>query len=116
MMHTPAVLFMDEPTVGLDPAARRTVWEHVRELQASTGTTMFITTHYMEEADEICDRIALIHQGRIQRTGTPSELKAELGPEATLDDVFSTLTGADLNSGGAYREVQRTRRSARQHG
>src|SRR5262249_51364385 len=115
MMHKPAGLFMDEPTVGLDPAARRTVWEHVRELRQSTKTTMFITTHYMEEADEICDRIALIHQGRIQQTGTPDELKGALGPEATLDDVFTTLTGADLGSGGEYREVQRTRRSFRQH-
>ena len=116
MMHEPDVLFMDEPTVGLDPTARQTVWDHVDELRKSTGTTMFITTHYMEEADENCDRIAMIHQGRIQMVGTPDELKATAGPEATLDDVFKKLTGAEIESGGTYRDVRRTRRSVRQHG
>jgi ABC-2 type transport system ATP-binding protein len=116
MMHQPHVLFMDEPTVGLDPTARQMVWDHVDELRKSTGTTMFITTHYMEEADEFCDRIAFIHQGRIQLVGTPAELKATLGAEATLDDVFKKLTGAEIESGGTYRDVRRTRRSVRQHG
>lgn len=116
MMHQPDVLFMDEPTVGLDPTARQMVWDHVEELRKSTGTTMFITTHYMEEADEFCDRIAFIHQGVIRMVGTPAELKATLGPEASLDDVFKTLTGAEIESGGSYRDVRRTRRSVRQHG
>jgi len=116
MIHQPDVLFMDEPTVGLDPTARQMVWDHVEELRKSTGTTMFITTHYMEEADGFCDRIAFIHQGRIQMVGTPDELKAPLGPEATLDDVFKKLTGAEIESGGTYRDVRRTRRSVRQHG
>jgi ABC-2 type transport system ATP-binding protein len=116
MIHQPDVLFMDEPTVGLDPTARQMVWDHVEELRKSTGTTMFITTHYMEEADGFCDRIAFIHQGRIQMVGTPDELKAQLGPEATLDDVFKKLTGAEIESGGTYRDVRRTRRSVRQHG
>jgi ABC-2 type transport system ATP-binding protein len=116
MMHEPDVLFMDEPTVGLDPTARQMVWDHVDELRKTTGTTMFITTHYMEEADGFCDRIALIHQGRIQMIGTPAELKATVGPEATLDDVFKTLTGTEIESGGNYRDVRRTRRSVRQHG
>jgi ABC-2 type transport system ATP-binding protein len=116
MMHEPDVLFMDEPTVGLDPSARQMVWDHVEELRRSMGTTMFITTHYMEEADQFCDRIAFIHQGRIQLVGTPAELKATLGPEATLDEVFKKLTGAEIESGGSYRDVRRTRRSVRQHG
>src|ERR1051326_483091 len=116
MMHEPDVLFMDEPTVGLDPTARQMVWDQVEELRKSTGTTMFITTHYMEEADGFCDRIAFIHQGPIQVVGTPAELKAPLGPEATLDDVFKKLTGAEIESGGSYRDVRRTRRSVRQHG
>ena len=116
MMHEPDVLFMDEPTVGLDPTARQMVWDHVEELRKSTGTTMFITTHYMEEADQFCDRIAFIHQGRIQMVGTPDELKAIAGPEATLDDVFKRLTGTEIESGGNYRDVRRTRRSVRQHG
>jgi ABC-2 type transport system ATP-binding protein len=116
MMHEPHVLFMDEPTVGLDPTARQMVWDHVEELRKSTGTTMFITTHYMEEADQFCDRIAIIHQGRIQMVGTPDELKATAGPDATLDDVFKRLTGTEIESGGNYRDVRRTRRSVRQHG
>jgi ABC-2 type transport system ATP-binding protein len=116
MMHQPDVLFMDEPTVGLDPTARQMVWDHIEELRKSTGTTMFITTHYMEEADEFCDRIAFIHQGRIQMIGTPAELKATAGLDATLDDVFKKLTGAEIESGGSYRDVRRTRRSVRQHG
>ena len=116
IMHEPDVLFMDEPTVGLDPTARQMVWDHVDELRKTTGTTMFITTHYMEEADGLCDRIAFIHQGRIQLVGTPAELKASVGPEATLDDIFKKLTGTDIESGGNYRDVRRTRRSVRQHG
>jgi ABC-2 type transport system ATP-binding protein len=70
----------------------------------------------MEEADEFCDRIAFIHQGRIQMIGTPAELKATAGLDATLDDVFKKLTGAEIESGGSYRDVRRTRRSVRQHG
>jgi ABC-2 type transport system ATP-binding protein len=115
MMHRPDVLFMDEPTVGLDPTARQMVWDHIEELRKSTNTTMFMTTHYMEEADEFCDRIAFIHQGRIEHVGTPAELKAALGLEATLDDVFRKLTGAEIESGGNYGEVRRTRRSVREH-
>src|ERR1041385_5988680 len=98
MMHRPDVLFMDEPTVGLDPTARQMVWDHVQQLRKSTGTTMFITTHYMQEAEDFCDRIAFIHQGRIRTIGTPDELKAGLGPEATLDDVFAALTGEEIES------------------
>src|SRR5207237_956803 len=116
MMHEPDVIFMDEPTVGLDPTARQMVWDHVHALRKSTGTTMFVTTHYMEEANGLCDRIALIHQGRIQQVGTPDELKATIAPEATLDDVFKKLTGTEIESGGNYRDVRRTRRSVRQHG
>jgi ABC-2 type transport system ATP-binding protein len=76
---------------------------------------MFITTHYMEEADEFCDRIAFIHQGRIELVGTAAELKATLGAQATLDDVFKKFTGAEIESGGNYRDVRRTRRSVREH-
>lgn len=116
MMHRPAVLFMDEPTVGLDPTARRTVWERVMELRDSTQTTMFMTTHYMEEAEELCDRIAIITAGQIRQIGTPDELKAESGPGATMDDVFTSVTGGEMETGGGYREVRRTRRSVRQRG
>jgi len=118
MLHRPAVLFMDEPTVGLDPAARETVWDHVVDLRRSLRTTMMVTTHYMDEAEELCDRIALIAHGRIVAVGTPVELKAAVGPDATLDDVFTRLVEADddaeLERG--YAEVRRARRAARQHG
>jgi len=116
MLHRPPVLFMDEPTVGLDPMARQSVWHHVRQLKAALRTTMLITTHYMEEVDELCDRIALIHDGQIADIGTPDELKARVGPSATLDDVFAHLTGVEIESQGSYREVQRTRASPRGHG
>jgi ABC-2 type transport system ATP-binding protein len=117
MMHRPAVLFLDEPTVGLDPTARRVVWNHVLELRRSVHTTMFLTTHYMEEAEELCDRIAFIHGGRVQKIGTPEELKATLGPDATLDDVFISLTGSEIDqAAGNYRDVRRTRQSVRQRG
>ena len=116
MLHHPAVLFMDEPTVGLDPVAREAVWAHVRQLREAFQTTMLMTTHYMEEAAELCDRIALIAHGRIAAVGSPAELTAQLGPGATLDDVFARLAGADMETEEGYRDVQRTRRAAREHG
>ena len=116
MLHRPAVLFLDEPTVGLDPTARATVWERVRRLREENGTTILLTTHYMEEADELCERIAVLHAGRVAATGTPAELKAGVGPGATLDDVFAALTGADLETGGGFRDIGRTRRTAKRLG
>lgn len=113
MLHRPAVLFMDEPTVGLDPAARQAVWEHVRRLRAAFGTTLLITTHYMEEAEELCDRVAMMHHGRVAVVGSPQDLKAQVGGRATLDDVFMRFAGAGVDSRGGYREVLRTRRTAR---
>jgi ABC-2 type transport system ATP-binding protein len=114
MIHHPQVLMMDEPTVGLDPMARRAVHDHVRELRESLGMTIFITTHDMTEANELCDRIGLMHHGRIEIAGTPAALKAEVGPRATLDDVFAHFIGVEIEPGGGYREAQRTRRSARE--
>ena len=116
MLHRPAVLFMDEPTVGLDPVARETVWSHVRQLCSTFRTTMLVTTHYMEEVEALCHRVAMITRGRIVAIGTPVELKAQIGPNATLDDVFARLGGAELESEESYRDVQRTRRAAREHG
>jgi ABC-2 type transport system ATP-binding protein len=112
MLHHPPVLFMDEPTVGLDPLARRTVWEHVRLLQTRFGTTIVITTHLMEEADELCHRVGMLHNGRLEQVGTPAELKARVGEGATLNDVFAHITGAELHP-GEYRDVRQTRRSLR---
>ena len=117
MLHRPQVLFLDEPTVGLDPAARRTVWDHIDQLRKENGTTIFMTTHMMEEADSLCDRVAIMHLGKIAALGTPAELKIAIGGDgATLDDVFIHFTGDELETGGSYRETTRTRRTARRLG
>jgi ABC-2 type transport system ATP-binding protein len=97
LVHRPDVLFLDEPTTGLDPASRLTVWDEVRRINR-LGTTVFLTTQYLEEADQLCDRLAIIDQGRIVREGTPASLKDELsarrgGVPVTLDDVFLDATG-----------------------
>ena len=79
MLHEPRVLFMDEPTLGLDPHSRNKVWEHIRTLNKEKGVTIFLTTHYMDEADELCDHIAIIDKGKIIAQGTPEELKRMVG-------------------------------------
>jgi len=117
LLHRPRVLFLDEPTVGLDPAARRAVWEHVQRLREDYGTTIFLTTHVMEEADALCGRVAIMHRGVIAALGAPRELKAGIGrPEASLDDVFIYYAGDSLSSGGTYRETRRIRRTSRRLG
>jgi ABC-2 type transport system ATP-binding protein len=113
LLHEPQVLFLDEPTVGLDPVARKAVWQHLDEIRAQTGMTLFLTTHYMEEADSLCQRVAIMHRGEISALGTPEALKASLGQaDATLDDVFAHYTGAVLETGGSVRDTSRTRRTA----
>jgi ABC-2 type transport system ATP-binding protein len=98
LVHRPDVLFLDEPTTGLDPASRLTVWDEVRRINR-LGTTVFLTTQYLEEADQLCDRIAIIDDGRIVREGTPAALKEQLREqlglvsEPTLDEVFLEATG-----------------------
>ncbi|HET6380747.1 MAG TPA: ATP-binding cassette domain-containing protein [candidate division Zixibacteria bacterium] len=87
MLHTPEVLFLDEPTIGLDPQTRRHIWTYLRNLRETAGVTLFMTTHYMDEAEE-CDRIAVIDGGRIVALGTPAELKAMVG-----GDVVTIATG-----------------------
>jgi ABC-2 type transport system ATP-binding protein len=117
LLHHPKVLFLDEPTVGLDPNARRAIWGHLEELRREFGTTILLTTHLMEEADRLCDRVAIMHLGRVVAIGTPAELKASIGGNgATLDDVFVHYTGNTLDSGGTYRETIRERRTARRLG
>jgi ABC-2 type transport system ATP-binding protein len=90
LVHSPDVLFLDEPTTGLDPASRLTVWDEVRRINAA-GATVFLTTQYLEEADKLCDRLAIIDGGLIVAEGTPEQLKAEMGH----DVVSVTLAGAD---------------------
>jgi ABC-2 type transport system ATP-binding protein len=97
LVHSPEVLFLDEPTTGLDPASRMTIWDEVRRINAA-GTTVFLTTQYLEEADQLCDRLAIIDAGTIVAEGTPEQLKADLGH----DVVSVSLNGADP---GATRAV-----------
>jgi ABC-2 type transport system ATP-binding protein len=111
LVHEPEVLFLDEPTTGLDPASRLTIWDEVRRIN-QRGTTVFLTTQYLEEADQLCDRLAIIDGGRIVREGTPARLKAELrerqGLESdpTLDDVFLDATGRTRDrAAGDVQEV-----------
>ena len=96
LLHEPQVLFLDEPTRGLDPGVARDIRAIVAEL-AQAGVTVFLTTHYMEEADRLCDRVAIIDYGRIVALDTPERLKAaSRRPDATLEDVFLELTGRSL--------------------
>lgn len=112
MLHHPQVLFLDEPTIGLDPVARRVVWDRLRDLQHDYRMTVLITTHDMEEADQLCDELIIMHQGRIAVRGNPDELKRSVGESATLDDVFARFSGGSISEGGDYRGVRQTRRTA----
>ncbi|MBB5780181.1 ABC transporter ATP-binding protein [Nonomuraea jabiensis] len=93
LLHDPVVLFLDEPTTGLDPQSRANLWDHIRSLRAERGMTVFLTTHYLDEADALCDRIVIIDHGRIVAEGAPAELKAG---GRTLDEVFLDITGRSL--------------------
>ncbi|MCI4356889.1 MAG: ATP-binding cassette domain-containing protein [Thermoplasmata archaeon] len=115
IIHSPKVLFLDEPTLGLDPQGRAGFWRYVEQLRKDHGMTVFITTHYLEEADNICDRIAIIDRGHIVATGSPSELKDRLGgdvvtvrptrPEPTLEATLRAIPGVSSvgSAEGAYR-------------
>ncbi|MED5816327.1 ATP-binding cassette domain-containing protein [Mycolicibacterium sp. 050232] len=122
LVNRPLLLILDEPTVGLDPIARDSVWTQVGRMQAEFGMTVLLTTHYMGEADALCDRVALMHHGRLQALGTPAELKERVlkatdAQDATLEDVFRHYAGSDLTDdgqqSGGMREVRATRRTAR---
>ena len=99
IVHRPELLFLDEPSTGLDPQNRAHVWDQVKKLH-SEGTTVFLTTHYLEEADALCDRIAIMDKGEMMALGTPEELKEKYGSE-TLDDVFLKITGHIMWNPGA---------------
>lgn len=117
LLHQPRVLFLDEPTVGLDPVARQAIWDHLMQLRQENDMTIFLTTHSMEEADSLCSRIGIMHRGEITAIGTPDELKATVGGEdPDLNDVFVYYAGDALESGGSYRETSRARRTARRLG
>jgi ABC-2 type transport system ATP-binding protein len=115
LVSAPRLLILDEPTIGLDPVARAGVWERITDVRRRTGMTVLVTTHYMAEARQWCDRVALMHGGRIRAQGTPDGLITELGVES-LDDVFRAVTGdelADADEGrGGIRSVRAARRTA----
>ena len=116
-LHRPTLLFLDEPTVGLDPIARDAVWKHLLDLCASYGMTLFFTTHYLEEAEKYCDRIAIMHLGKIAAMGTVHELEASLGNGThSLNEVFTHYAGTALDSGGNFRSVAFERATAQRVG
>lgn len=116
LVNRPALLVLDEPTVGLDPIARDSVWQVVSQMRENYGMTVLLTTHYMEEADVLCDRVALMHRGKLRAVGAPDDLKRELGSNASLEDVFRHFAGADLaeteQNVGGMRNVRSSRRTA----
>lgn len=116
MLHRPAVLFLDEPTVGLDPVARQTVRDRLLELRRDYEMTVLISTHAMDEADELCDELAILHLGKVAAVGSPEELKAAVAPNATLEDVFVNVAGATIQEEGNYRAIRQTRSTARRLG
>ncbi|MEU8794254.1 ATP-binding cassette domain-containing protein [Streptomyces sp. NPDC048643] len=122
LVSAPRLLILDEPTIGLDPIARTSVWEHINAVRAATGMTVLVTTHYMDEADQYCDRVALMHHGRVRALGTPEQLRQGLGERRgttgdgglpTLEDVFRDIAGSGLDDrSGEFRDVRSTRRTA----
>lgn len=93
LMHLPPILFLDEPTEGLDPRSRSGIWDTLDQLRSQLGVTLVLSTHYMEEGDRLCGRIAIIDRGTIVAEGAPAELKASVGRDASLEDVYLHYTG-----------------------
>jgi ABC-2 type transport system ATP-binding protein len=116
MLHRPAILFLDEPTIGLDPVARHMVWDRLLDLRRDYGMTVLITTHDMEEAETLCDRLAILHAGKVSIVGNPADLRAGLGATATMDDVFAYYAGGLIHEGGTFHEVEQTRHTAHRLG
>ena len=97
LLHTPKIVFLDEPTLGLDPQTRNQLWTHVKKLNEEERVTVFMTTHYMEEAERVAHRIAIIDHGKIVATGTAQQLKKQTGAE-TLEQAFLALTGSTIRA------------------
>ena len=112
MLHRPGVLFLDEPTMGLDPIARRAVWERLQEARRQFRMTILLTTHDMEEAEVLCDDLAIMHAGVVAALGTPADLRRQVGSQATLDDVFVHFAGGSISGEGTFRDIRRSRTTA----
>jgi ABC-2 type transport system ATP-binding protein len=109
------LLILDEPTIGLDPVARAGVWDRITRVRVETGMTVLLTTHYMDEAEHVCDRVAMMHHGRIQVMGRPAELVAGVGGAGTanLDDVFRAYADDEwATDPKGVRHVRQSRRTA----
>jgi ABC-2 type transport system ATP-binding protein len=100
LLHHPKIIFLDEPTLGLDPQTRNHMWQYLEKLNKEEGITVFFTTHYMDEADRVAERIAIIDHGKIIATGSGEELKKQTGT-ATLEEAFLKLTGSEIREEGA---------------
>jgi len=105
LLHTPKILFLDEPTLGLDPQSRNQLWTHVRHLNETEGVTVFLTTHYMDEAERVAHRIAVIDHGRIVALGSPQELKDQTETDS-LEAAFLALTGSSIREETASKTDQ----------
>jgi ABC-2 type transport system ATP-binding protein len=112
MLHRPEVLFLDEPTIGLDPLARHAVWERLQTLRRDFGITVLLTTHDMEEAEHLCEELAILHNGKLAVTGSPDGLRAAISPTATLDDVFARHCGGTIAQGGRFADTREARVTA----
>jgi ABC-2 type transport system ATP-binding protein len=102
-LHTPRILFLDEPTLGLDPQSRNQLWSQVKEVNEREKVTVFLTTHYMDEADRVAHRVGVIDHGKLVAQGTPREIKEQTGTES-LEDAFLTLTGSTIRDESAGAE------------
>lgn len=119
ILHRPRLLILDEPTVGLDPLSRRKVWDHLTRLRTETNLALLLTTHYMEEAEALCDTIAIMNRGRIAALGTLEALRTQAqAPGASLDDLFTHFAGTRGTEPeeGRWKEARNARRTAKRLG
>lgn len=116
MLHNPKILFLDEPTSGLDPVARKTVWDHLKLIHQQEGVTIILTTHDMQEAEYLCNIVAIMLRGKIVEMGKTNELKLALGENATLNDVFIKHAGNSIEAENAYKEAVRQRKTEHKRG
>ena len=112
MIHHPRILFLDEPTTGVDPIAKRNIWDHLVDLRKTFGTTIFFSTHNLEEAEESSDRVAIMNTGKIAAIGSIAELKEKTKKkDATLEDAFIFFAGNSLEMEGNFRDIRSTRKT-----